>query len=204
MLSVMSNNILDITCEQVANISRAVALWNYWDHEHLDTVHEGYKKSDIMYENTNFMFRVDKVSVPVPFIRLTTPIFQVQHDAETMYTFAVQFGVTSKTTIKIEEIKPNKCKFIMRYQFDLSGWRIILKPILKKLIPIWNQRVWNEDLPVKLRRQKVLEYNFKDFSGLPKKIEDRVNVGPFETKLPVPRPKTSNRDQHPFKLLGDH
>ena len=30
--------------------SKDVALWNYWDYEHLDNVHGGYKKSDILYD----------------------------------------------------------------------------------------------------------------------------------------------------------
>jgi hypothetical protein len=86
----------------------------------------------------------------------------------------------------------------MRYQFDLKGWRIILKPVLKQLIPIWNQRVWDEDLPVKLRRQKVLRHNFKDFVGLPKKIKDRVNDEPINLNLPVRRLENSSRDKHVF------
>jgi hypothetical protein len=197
----MKNNILDVTCKKTVNVSMAVALWNYWDHEHLDVVHEGYKESNIMYDRDNFMFRVDEIRIPVPFIpflKLTTPIFMVQDDANTLYTFAVQLGIVSKTTIVIEELEIDKCAITMRYQFDLKGWRIILKPVLKKLIPIWNQRVWDEDLPVKMRRQKVLRHNFKDFVGLPKKIKDRVNDEPINLNLPVRRVENSSRDKHVF------
>ena len=38
-----------------------------------------------------------------------------------------------------------------------------LRPILKILIPKWNQKVWNEDFGIKIRRQKMLDMNFKDF-----------------------------------------
>jgi hypothetical protein len=71
----MKNNILDVTCKKTVNVSTAVALWNYWDHEHLDVVHKGYKESNIMYERDDFMLRVDEISIPVPFIpffKLTT------------------------------------------------------------------------------------------------------------------------------------
>ena len=121
MQYMMSNNILDVTCEQTANVSRAVAFWNYWDHEHLDIIHDSYEESNIMYDRDNFIFRVDKIRIHVPFlpfIRLTTPIFMVQHDDNTLYTFAVHLGIVSKTTITIKEIMVDRCKITMRYQFD--------------------------------------------------------------------------------------
>ena len=83
----------------------------------------------------------------------------VQHDDETLYTYAIQLGVVSRTTIKIIEIESNKTKLIMNYKFVLDGIQIILYPILKFLIPKWNEKVWVEDIPLKLRRQKVLSYN---------------------------------------------
>ena len=33
------------------SVSKEVIWWNYWDHEHLDVVHSGYKSADIIYEN---------------------------------------------------------------------------------------------------------------------------------------------------------
>ena len=73
------------------------------------------------------------------------------------------------------------------------------KTYLKKLIPIWNEKVWLEDLPVKLRRQKVLDMNFKDFTGLPNNIEEREIKSNYKLKLPISRPKNSSRDRHPLK-----
>ena len=51
----------------------------------------------------------------------------------------------------------------------------------------------------KIRRQKILDMNFKDFVGLPEKITDRTNNSKKEFKLPIPRPKNSTRDQHPLR-----
>ena len=193
-------DILELEFNKTINCSKEVAKWNYWDHEHLDVVHGGYKKSDILYDDKNFMFRVDEVKVPkIPFLSSTTPIFSVQHDDDTIYTFALQFSVLSKTTVKISSIEKNMCKITMNYKFYLNGWRKIFKPILKRLIPIWNEKVWLEDLPVKLRRQKVLDMNFKDFSGLPENIEERKSTSDHKLKLPISRPKNSSRDQHPLR-----
>jgi len=198
----MNKDILEVSIDKTIECSKEVAQWNYWDHEHLDVIHSSYTRSDILYDKKNFLFRLDLIKVPlIPFLTLTTPIFMVQHNEETTITYAIQFGVLSKTTITISSLEKSKCKINMNYQFYLNGWKKILKPILKKLIPIWNERVWLEDYPVKMRRQKVLDMNFKDFAGLPKNIEDRVfKEHKKEFTLPIPRPKNSTRDRHPLKI----
>ena len=189
----MTKDILEINIKKNIKCSKEVALWNYWDHEHLDVVHGGYTKSDILYDRENYMFRTDLIKIPFfPFMKFTTPIFMVQHDNDTLLVFATQIGVLSKTTI-------TKCEITMNYKFYLNGWRGLLRPLLKKLIPIWNEKVWREDYPVKIRRQKILDMNFKDFVGLPEKITDRTNNSKKEFKLPIPRPKNSTRDQHPLR-----
>jgi hypothetical protein len=197
----MKNKVLEINIKKEIKCSKNVAFWNYWDHEHLDVVHQGYKKSDILYDKNNFLFRLDSIKIPfVPFLNFTTPIFMVQHNESVLFTYAVQIGVLSKTTITITEIESDTCRIEMNYKFYLNGWRIILKPFLKKLIPKWNEKVWKEDLPVKLRRQKMLNLGFKDFTGLPKSISDRVKKDKNnELRLPIRRPKNSTRDRHPLK-----
>ena len=169
-----NNNVLEVQIHKEINCSKNVAFWNYWDHEHLDVVHSGYKKSDIIYDKENFMFRVDQIKLPIiPFFKITTPIFMVQHNENTLYSHAVQFGILSKTTITINELTDHSCEIIMNYKFYLNGWRKILKPFLKNNIPKWNEQVWIEDYPVKIRRQKVLDMNFQDFKGLPSSIKLR-------------------------------
>ena len=65
-------------------------------------------------------------------------------------------------------------------------------------------RTWNEDLPLKLRRQKVKRMNFKDFKGLPNKIINRKFTGPISFKLPIKRlHRTDNKlTKHPFYNFG--
>ena len=132
----MKKEILEISIDKTIDCSKEVAQWNYWDHEHLDVIHKSYNTSDILYEKNNFLFRVDLIKIPfVPFIHFTTPIFMVQHDEDTTITYAIQFGVLSKTTITIKSISKTKCEINMNYKFHLNGWKKILKPILRKLIP---------------------------------------------------------------------
>ena len=197
-----NKNVLEVEIYKTINCSKEVAFWNYWDHEHLDVVHSGYKKSDILYDRNNFMFRVDKIKLPIiPFFKLTTPIFMVQHNENTLFSHAVQLGIISKTTITINELSKTSCEIIMNYKFYLDGWRKFLKPFLKLMIPKWNEQVWLEDYPVKIRRQKILDMNFKDFKGLPNDINERkTNKNNYIFNLPIPRPKNSSRDRHPLSI----
>jgi len=197
-----TSNILEVEIKKEIKCSKEVALWNYWDHEHLDVIHDGYKDSNILYDKNNFMFRIDNIKVFIPFLKFLTPIFMVQHDENTIINFAVQMGVISKTTITTKTLSKSSCQITMNYKFYLNGWRKILRPILKIMIPKWNEKVWLEDLPVKLRRQKVLEMNFKDFKGLPKKISERLKGKDdnISFKLPIPRPLNSSRDLHPLSI----
>ena len=198
-----NKNILEIEIQKEINCSKQVALWNYWDHEHLDEVHDGYKKSNILYDKKNFMFRIDEIKVPlIPLITFSTPIFMVQDNENDLVVYAIQMGVLSKTVITINEITERKCKIKMNYKFYLNGWRMLLKPILKILIPKWNQKVWDEDYSIKIRRQKMLDMNFRDFVGLPKNIEERFfkNIKQDKFELPIPRPKNSSRDLHPLSI----
>ena len=115
------NNLLDLTFKRKINCSAEVAWWNYWDHEHLDVVHKAYKKSDILYDDKNFMFRVDEIKIPIiPFLKFKTPLFMVQHDKNTLFGFAIQFGILSKTTIKILSIE-KLCIRLYRGSVMISG-----------------------------------------------------------------------------------
>ena len=190
--------LLNIKIKNTVEASKDVVFWNYWDHEHLDVVHTGYANSNIMYDASNFLFRIDSIKIPlIPFLNFKTPIFMVQHDEDTMLTYAQMFGITSLTKIKVKEIDKNKSEIVTSYHWYLEGIQILLYPILKKLIPVWNNRTFKEDLPLKLRRQKIVEMNFKDFRGMPPKISDREGIN-YKFKLPIPRVVNSTRDRHPL------
>ena len=112
----MKENILEVSIDREINCSANVAWWNTWDHEHLDAVHSGYKKSDILYESKNFLFRVDDIKIPgIPFLTSSnTPLFIVQHDENTQYTFAIQFGVLSPEEIERRSV----CEILTHETYD--------------------------------------------------------------------------------------
>jgi len=195
-----NSDVLEVEIHKKINCSKDVALWNYWDHEHLDVVHSGYKSSHVLYEKKNYMFGIHQIQIPIfRFLSSLTPIFMVQHNEYTQYAYTIIFGVVTKTTITIKPISSSKCSISMNYKFYCNGWKKIFKPFIKWLMPKWNLKVWEEDYDVKLRREKVLSMNFKDFVGLPDDIKQRLNSKKPKLRLPIPRPKNSSRDRHPLR-----
>ncbi len=187
----MMNSNLEINFKKEIDCSASVAFWNYWDQEHLEYVHEGYEKFQIIYENKDLIFSVREVKLPIISLKIITPVFMKQIDKNNAIAYGTIFGVLSETKVEINDIGNDKCLIKVNYKFFLDGWKIILKPILKKMSKKWFEKVWREDFNLKIRRQKVLRYNFKDFVGLPKKIEDRSSNKDYILKLPLARPNNS-------------
>lgn len=184
--------IIKINCRQETDCSVAVGVWNYWDHEHVAVVHAGIKNFQILYEKSDCVVLLGIVKFPIfSFLTYSIVHTMVRVDENTLAGFNNIFGIPVRATIKITETKPEYSLYEMTYEFMVDGWRKIflpiLEPFLKRVMPWWNQRQWNEDLPLKKRRQKVLRLGFKDFQGLPEKISDRHFDGPLKCELPIKR-----------------
>ena len=62
-------DVLEVNNEKIAECSAEVAKWNYWDQEHLDIVHDGYVRSDCLYEKDNIFLATHYIKAPlIPFI----------------------------------------------------------------------------------------------------------------------------------------
>jgi len=198
--------ILSRTFKRRVNSSLNVCLWNHWDCDHINYVHKGfYTQSEIFYEDDRFVLIFHSLKVPlIPFLKINTIDVTVLKDKNTVCTYGFQFGIPSLSTAKYKEIAKDKCLVEVNYKFKFTGLNILFYPLIKYLIPRWNERTWNEDLSLKLRRQKVIRMNFKDFRGLPKKIKERKFLGPIDFKLPITRLKKNDNKltKHPFYNLG--
>ena len=195
-------NLLIVECEQQINVSKEVIQWNYLDGEHLEVVHQGYKNVKVLLEDGQFSLMTTKLKAPlIPALYLESSVIVSMIDPNTQVTFAKILGTWSKTTIRTVEVSPDACKISMRYEYYLNGWRKLLRPILKRNIAKWNQAVWDEDLPLKLRRQAVLDWGFQDFKGLPRDFEER-SLNRFQSELSMPqlRPRNSPIGDHPLLL----
>ena len=198
--------ILNITFKRKVNCSASICLWNHWDHDHINYTHKGtYSNSEIFYEDDRVMLLFHSLKIPlIPFLKVNTIDMTVLKNRNTVCTYGFQFGIPSLSTAKYKDISKDKCLVEVNYKFKFTGLKILLYPLIKFLIPRWNERTWNEDLPLKLRRQKVKRLNFKDFKGLPKKMRDRKFTGPIDFKLPISRlQKNDNKlTKHPFYNFG--
>ena len=198
--------ILDVTFKRKVNCSASVCLWNHWDGDHLNYVHKGfYNETEIFYEDDRVVLFYHRMKIPlIPFIKINTIDMTALKNKNTVCTYGFQFGIPSLSTATYKDISKDKCSVTVNYKFKFSGLQILLYPIIKKLLPKWNDRTWYEDLPLKLRRQKVKRFNFKDFKGLPRKIKDRKYSGVIGFKLPISRlQKNDNKlTKHPFYNFG--
>ncbi len=174
--------------------SPAVVWWNYWDIEHVPVVHGGFFTDiQVLREDERMAICLATFRLPIfSFVRSSSIDIRIQESPERMVDYNLGlFGVPSVTTITVEEIAPDRCRLTMNYRFMLSGWRVGLAPFLPRMIATWNETVWIEDLPLKLRRQQMLRRGFVDFRGLPPRVADRVFEGEIPFRLPVPRPVDS-------------
>ena len=195
--------VLEIEFLREAECAAEVAIWNYWDLEHPEFVHEGMHPKHVLHESSDFCIGIDTVRLPyLPFLRTSSLFVMTRQDKETCINYSTFFGILTIQTQRITEPREDSCVTHYRFQFYLEGWKRILTPLIKRFVPFWNERGWNEDLAMKLRRQKVLRWGFQDFKGLPDEIAKRVYDGPITTKLPIPRLKGSPVDAL-FKHTND-
>ena len=198
--------ILSSTFKRKVICSASVCLCNHWDGDHINYTHKGiYTESEIFYEDDRVILFFHSLKVPlIPFLKISTVDMTVLKDKNTVCTYGFQFGIPSLSTAKYKDIAKDKCLVEVNYKFKFSGLKILLYPLIKYLIPKWNERTWKEDLPLKLRRQKVKRMNFKDYRGLPNKIKDRKFSGQIDFKLPISRLRKSDNKltKHPFYNFG--
>ena len=198
--------ILDVTFKRKVNCTAKICLWNHWDQDHINYTHKGwYTETEIFYEDDRVILTCHKLKIPlVPFLTISTVDMEVLKDANTVCTYGFQFGIPSLSTAVYKDTGKDKCLVTVNYKFKFSGIQILLYPLIKFLVPKWNESTWKEDLPLKLRRQKVVRMNFKDYKGLPDKIKDRKFSGSADFKLPITRLKKidSKLKKHPFYNFG--
>ena len=184
--------LLEFRFQKEIESGREAVLWNYWDHEHLDIVHKNsFTDIKIFYEDSKMAIILNTFRLPIfKFIKNTGMSTYVFHEKYKFSDFQMlMFGIPFCSTITLHEITSSRCKIEMHYRYYLSGWKnLIFKPLLKIMANRWNQQLWDEDLSLKLRRQKVMASGFKDFNGLPENIEDRFKDYHKTQNIPIPKP----------------
>ena len=189
--------IIERTYERTIEAGRDVVWWNYWDMEHFVFVHDSYVTNRALYEDEKSAVLELGFKIPLfSFMTSNSLTYMMLVDEDTHKVFNIGlFGILSITTIKVFKETDRRTRITMNYQFLLEGWRVLLAPLMGHMMGKWNERVWIEDVPLKLRRQKAIDVGFVDFVGLPKKISDRVPRD-YRFKVPMRRPKDSPVNEH--------
>ena len=178
------------------NASKDVCLWNHRDHEHLTMIHKGYHKTNLIYENNTVAFFEEYVTLPgLSFLPIKTIVFLTNTNnpdgSTTVSTYGKQLGIWSLSEATYLEKEEDKTEIELSYTFYLTGIFKFIPGFFRYMSKRHNKRAFEEDIPLKLRRQKVKELNFKDFGG--SEIDSNF-------KLPLKKLKISPVLQHPIFL----
>ena len=176
-----------------APVSPAVAQWNFWDFEHGEFVHAGHVGHWVLYEDSTTAVTIATTKAPIiSFLTYSSlhVMVRVSDNLSRAWNRGL-LGVIASADYQFDGIQRDQTRVTITYRFYLQGWRILLAPILSWQIARWSARIWGEDLPVKLRRQRMMRLGFKDFAGLPDSVADRHNDGDVPFKLPLPKLKDS-------------
>jgi hypothetical protein len=193
--------ILTVVCENIVDAVPEVVKWNSWDGEHLRTVHSAYEVPQILMVSPESGLFIDRFKIPLLGIRLRSMVYTTQWNETAQVSFTLTPFFLAKNTIEVIPLGEKKTRVKVTYQFSGNFLQSLLFPIFKILIQKWNQQVWLEDLPLKLRRQKALDYGFLDFYGLPAEITERQDrSASYKCEIPVTRIKGIVEDSHLFYI----
>lgn len=174
-------------------VSSSVAEWNFWDFEHGEFVHQGHVGHWVLYEDSTTAVIISTTRVPIfSFIKYSSLHVMVRVSESLSRAWNRGWlGVIASSDYQFVKLGRDETRVTVTYRFYLQGWRILLSPLLHCQIGRWNEKIWEEDLPLKLRRQRVMRLGFKDFVGLPNLVQDRRADLDNALKLPLPKLKDS-------------
>ena len=192
---------LAVVCENIVDAVPEVVKWNSWDGEHLRTVHAAYSEPQSLLSCPGTGLIIDRFRIPFLGIRFKVMVFATQWNDSTQISYALTPFFLSKNAIEVIPVGDKQTKVKVTYEFSGNFFQSLMFPLFGMLIKKWNKQVWLEDLPLKLRRQKALEYGFVDFQGLPTNVSERSDISlSYKCEIPVTKTKGILEDRHPFYM----
>jgi hypothetical protein len=190
---------LKVICENTVDVVPEVVKWNSWDGEHLKPVHGAYNQPRSLFIAPNTGLLLDSFKIPFLPLRFKTIVFTSQNTTNCQLSYTLTPFFLAKNAINVIRLEDKKTLVRVVYEFEANGFWALFFPLIKRMIVRWNKQVWAEDLPLKLRRQRALEYGFVDFLGLPESIKDRQDRSlAYECDVPVKTTKDVLEYSHPF------
>lgn len=185
-MSISNFKIIKHEKRYILKVNYEVGIWNIWDFEHDTNVHD-YLDTHILFENETSATLIQSSKIPfIPFIRNRMLISVHRIDEYTTRSISYSpLSAISIATMRAEPIDDHQTEFTMNYQIILFSYLKLLTPLFRIMIKVWTEKTWKEDLPLKLRRHKMIMRKFKDYRGITKD-KKKQNIS-----LPLPKLKSS-------------
>ncbi len=184
-------------CEKEMDCSKEVVIWNYFDHEHVVGTHyKYYDKFNIVAEKDDWTL-VERF-YKLPIIGLKTSSYGFMYLENPNLIRSIQFGkigLVLDQTIHLTDLGPDRCLVATEYRLKAPFFFKLAAPLWKKITDRWFINTWDEDAPMRLRRQKVWNLGFRDFVGIDyvnqkkPQPEGIPSKRPYPVQLPVPKTK---------------
>ena len=91
-------------------VNSEVVEWNYWDNEHVRSIHEGYDDIHILLANSDTTMQLLKLKIPLLGFKINTLTFQHRPKKNIILVFTTLWGALQKTLITIVPVSKNKTK----------------------------------------------------------------------------------------------
>jgi hypothetical protein len=193
-------------CEKEMDCSKEVVIWNYFDHQHVVGTHFKYYSRYKITAEQNEWCLVERF-YRLPIIKLKTSsygfMFLENPNVIRSYQFG-KLGLVVDQTIHLEDRGPNRCLVASEYRLEAPAFMKPLEPLWKRITARWFINTWDEDAPMRIRRQQVWNLGFRDFVGVDyinQKTAQPADVPkdrPYPVELPVPKLKEDQEHVRPF------
>jgi hypothetical protein len=163
----MKRYTLQVQFQADMDCPKEVVMWNYYDHEHLVGTHyKLYDRARVVAERDDWALVYRSKRMPLLPFRTAGIGFQYM-DGNTMKSFHKDsIGFFLETDIEFIDRPENRCTIRVTYRINTHPFFKLFEPLFKRLFEKWFWATWEEDAPMRLRRWKVHNLGFKEFSGV--------------------------------------
>ena len=193
-------------CEKEMDCSKEVVIWNYFDHQHVVGTHfKYYSRYKIIAEKNEWSLVERFYRLPVIGLKTSSHGFMYLENPNLIRSFQFgKLGMVVDQSIELNDLGPDRCLVTTEYRLEAPGIFKIFEPLWRRMTAKWFINTWDEDAPMRLRREKVWKLGFRNFSGIDyinKKVAqpEHLPVRPYPIELPVPKIKPQDLEaERPF------
>lgn len=194
---------LSSSSEREMDCSREIVIWNYFDHEHVVGTHyKYYSRFKILAEQNEWCLIERFYRLPIiGWKTSSTGFMALEHPGLIRSIQFGKFGLRLDQRIHMKELGPDRCLVKSEYTLEVPFFVKPFEFLFRRITQKWFDQTWDEDAPMRLRRQRVWKLGFRNFAGI-----DYVNARtekpaglpaerPYPIELPVPKTRNPRNDR---------